>query len=742
MDPATRRVPPDKRKRTEASCDKCKSRKQKCDKKPGQEQCRYCELRGIECSITQPRKKRVYATVEGDGNRLALLESLVKGLLPEADLSSNEEMLQLGKSLGIPLPNMESAYGDSEEAQSQENVEQETLLPLLPDQQGQVQYIGPASSFSFHLKLRRLMGDYSGFEFAMFGRNAADVEEDRNTMATVLPAAHSPGGRRLSIITNDCNSPSDTVREIEGPVLDALIDAYFDVVHSDFPVLHEASFRESYEIWCLSDANSAANPVWLCSLLCVLMLARRVVSMVIPEEAEHKWWRYVQKLLPTVFFASNVNAVQTLMLAALRLHNTSHRDACWNLTGTAVRIAFAIGLHRDDVKHTQSPLGRELRKQLWWTLYAFEQMQVSSYDRPSAIWDTPSLVGCPNERIVGAGHCPQDYMKWSRSLVVLLGMACRALNQRIQGATVTDEAYTRPLSPAAIVFRDLTKWKDELPSHLRLQSIDSTAPSTQRHLLLLHAQYHYTIVLTSRSSLLQRATLLTNNKDGTLSRGMLTFSETCIESGRALGRLLRKLDTIDKFNAFTWWDIFYTVASSLILTLDISCSAKQQRISSSTESQNILGDLARIMTKQLLHTRLPASMKKWATIVLDVSSMAEQIVLKSRSQDGEFTVSTQVIDSSLEALSFSFMPKAPQQNSFAVPSTTRDRPPASTQNSHTESAFSSNQFPYMHNSAHHFWSGLGMDDPNSEKNDWNWDDIDFMLRGGVSPNQSSSGRRI
>lgn len=70
------------------------------------------------------------------------------------------------------------------------------------------------------------------------------------------------GQRRLSNALSDCNSPSDAVREIGGPVIDSLITAYFDIIHSDFPVLHKASFREVYEIWSASDATSAANPVW------------------------------------------------------------------------------------------------------------------------------------------------------------------------------------------------------------------------------------------------------------------------------------------------------------------------------------------------------------------------------------------------------------------------------------------------------------------------------------------------
>ncbi|EHK99347.1 hypothetical protein M7I_4813 [Glarea lozoyensis 74030] len=66
----------------------------------------------------------------------------------------------------------------------------------------------------------------------------------------------------------------------------------------------------------------------------------------------------------------------------------------------------------------------------------------------------PILAFFPNERIVGvAGHCPQDFMKWSQRLVVLLGSACRALNPTGSGSTSAEDAYSGPLSPAAGVLR-------------------------------------------------------------------------------------------------------------------------------------------------------------------------------------------------------------------------------------------------------------------------------------------------
>jgi hypothetical protein len=261
MESHSRRVPLEKRKRTETSCDKCRLRKQKCDRLLGQGQCRYCEINGIPCSTTQPRKQRVFGNDEGLRSRLGVLESLVKGLVPEADLSSIDEMQQLGKSLGIPLPVDDTSVDLDRSARNSVKQEDEYNLPLLPDQQGQVQFIGPASSFSFHHKLRRLIGNYSTYEFAMFGNNAAD-QYDASDISSASHMADSGERRgRIASITgrSDCSSPSDAVSEIDGPVLDSLIDTYFDIIHSDFPVLHEASFREAYELCTDSIPASSLN---------------------------------------------------------------------------------------------------------------------------------------------------------------------------------------------------------------------------------------------------------------------------------------------------------------------------------------------------------------------------------------------------------------------------------------------------------------------------------------------------
>lgn len=609
----SRRVPLDKRKRTETSCDKCKSRKQKCRKEPGQDACRYCLQHNIECQTTQPRKKRLYGSVESLGNRLNLLESLVKGLLPEADVSNLEEMRQLGTSLGIAVPDSPTQDAAADRLDTPDG-EGEEPLSLLPDQQGQVQYIGPASSFSFHLKLRALCGQAPLPSFVLFGKNAAHQQQSERG-----PEVHSvPSVFDHSLSADRRHTPAD-----DAATLETLIAAYFEHINPDFPVLYEASFREAYQAW-LADP-SKADIAWQCSFLCVLLLARRLARASVPEQQDKLWWKRIQALLPVVIFTSSVTAVQALMLAAIHLHNTNHRDACWNLTGTAIRIAFAIGLHQNNASTSQAPLASELRKRLWWTLYALEQMQVSSYDRPSAIQHHVSKDSYPNERILGtAAYSPPEYHLWYGRLVVHLSSACRA--PKHVKTNSGDDSYVSPLSPAAGVLRVLERWKIELPQHLRIEAVDTTAPAFRRPLLLMHALYHYTIIVLCRSALIARATSLVKEDTDATNVALIGMADSCTDSGRALANILLKLEAIGKFDAITWWDVWYSLASSSALVLDLVCQNRMGALEAS-ESRPLLVQLAELSQKHLQNPCMPGTIAKFASLIPELHAIAESIIL-------------------------------------------------------------------------------------------------------------------
>jgi hypothetical protein len=330
-----------------------------------------------------------------------------------------------------------------------------------------------------------------------------------------------------------------------------------------------------------------------------------------------------------------------------------------------------------------------------------------------------SSVSCPNERIVGVpGHCPQGFIQWSQRLIVLLGSACSALNPLSTETMKNDDAYPAPLSPTAGVLRGLEKWKETLPLHLRLEVTDALSPSSQRPLFLLHAQYNYMVVLMSRSALLRRATYLSNNGHEAILSNSLSLSEVCTKGGKSLGQLIIKLDAIGKFNATTWWDEFYTVASALVLVLDIICCTKLQQPGLAAASQTLLRELSSMAVKHLLNLLVPGSMRKWCSIVTEVSSMADQFV---------------VFHSQSSSHSEIYLPD--QQPRQLPPAASFYFGQDTTQHRTSNEAEPSEHYTYNRENENLYGGAMSSGEVHTQLTqleEWCWDDIEAILKGSTS----------
>ncbi|XRM39645.1 hypothetical protein ABZX51_002992 [Aspergillus tubingensis] len=625
-----RRVPPEQRKRTEHSCDRCKTRKQKCNRIPDQARCEHCERFNYKCAVTRPRKQRLYGSAEHVRARMVLLEALVKGLIPDADLSSFESMREVGESLGIPMPEIEEGEYHAPQPEPSQNNEvvrvEKKHQHLVQDQQGQGQYIGPASSYFFQLKLRTLLGRHQEriCQMLLFGRNPTDESLRPSTIEVLTESEIRAVARPPQSYANG-SSMSYIPALLDSSVIDGLVRAYFEHVNVDFPVLHEASFLENYDRWRF--APQAVDRAWVCTLLCVLILGRRINPLGTAETQQQKWWTHVESLLPSIIFTSSIQSIQALMLAALHLHNTNHRDVCWTLTGAAARIAVAIGLHRDDIVCEGPRLARELRRLLWWTLYSFEQIQVSSHDRPSALDGTMCSTSSPHERLLGIGSSlyPPNYTLWSTRLTSILGFACRALPTAASDPELT--GLSGLLSPAAGLLRDLTRWHATLPQHLSLNVFDTLPDSFKRPVLLLHIQYHYTVSLLTRHSLMQHLGSLTqqSTSDGNEEEIELT-AKVCCESGRKSCELLVQLHKCGKFNAVTWWDVYFVYSSTLVLALGLMWDRAQQRSDRTTidSSLALLHSCATIVVNHSSNPMVPGTMRRWIGMICDLDVLVHE----------------------------------------------------------------------------------------------------------------------
>lgn len=498
-----RRVPPEKRQRTEMSCDWCKKKRCKCLRSTSGDTCRACSEIGRPCTTTEPRKRRVYGSLSGlsgqqahpppdaavphaastasssspssppphsppQGPSMSFASGSIQNVNMNIDMSATDPQLLLlhpepqpqqhqHRPLPAPPRHIETTSSDAlvvaqkrmppppPPSLQQTPHHQQTRLcdeRLFEDAPGFPRYIGPLGSYTLLVMLWEVMAVWSA---PMAHRDSAQTMSVSQPLLRIGDGDGDDGGRRVDLPPRE--------------VADVLVALFFDKVHCDFPIFHRALFQASYEnMWAppspspphsgprgashhqyhQNPLSPDTEPAWLMCLSMVFVLGleaassqssaiRRLVGNTARREAlKARYLAKTKEVLPDVIAGSMLVHVQALMLYCRYLHITRNRNACWSLTGAAIRVAVAIGLHRNGVHGECSPLERELRRRIWWTLYAFERIECSSLGRTSAIDDAECNVGVPTEGLLDMSDIiPLGYVGAHAELMTILGSICK-----------------------------------------------------------------------------------------------------------------------------------------------------------------------------------------------------------------------------------------------------------------------------------------------------------------------------
>ena len=240
---------------------------------------------------------------------------------------------------------------------------------------------------------------------------------------------------------------------------------------------------------------------------------------------------------------------------------------------------------------------------------------MSSLDRPSTVASLTSTVNPPDERFLGLMN-PPEYSRWLTSLVKLLGSACLA--RATFSPNASKDETLGPLSPALGALRDLQRWKESLPQFLQPEATDTTTPCYIRPILLLEVQYHYAVVVLTRSALLQHATAASSGLrwPGPLCEGPQTLSDECRTSGASLCRALVKMQESICFDSVTGFDMFYGITGASILALDLVIMLREG--TDHTEISSLLKNMAMLAEKHLHNHKMPGSLHKLATRISEL----------------------------------------------------------------------------------------------------------------------------
>lgn len=490
-------------------------------------------------------------------------------------------------------------------------------------------------------------------------------------------------------------------------VLDSLMRVYFKNVHPDFPLFHRGTFEEEYETFMSKGryygqharagvhlpSPTLPEPGWLGYLHMMIAFASLTGSIDVATDLDltslsRHCVSFTRQLLPQFISKCTISNVRALLLLSLFLHNHNERNAAWNLIGTAMRLSFAMGLHRarDNGSHFR-PVEREVRKRIFCTLYGFEQFLAASLGRPSGFYDIEDVeIVPPYEGVLDSGQDEEDeVMKFSLRLQVILAKARVSL--AVKTLAVANESNIDDLVRQEQSSREtlgiLKEWRDDLATHhtlniplisetddplcqdveemprMSLQNLE-TMLSWQsrprlRAALVLHLQYRYIAVLVTRTSLLRfiasaqrgepdHAPLLSRTEvridpyNGSTGEQL---SDICVTHAVQLCRLILLADSFGLVNGISAMDVFYAYCGVMVLilrSLRISSSASQYHDPREARLQPELRKLIAQTREVLMRVGKCSTMKRFARVVATFEDGSRQD--NTRPADGSTNRST------------------------------------------------------------------------------------------------------
>ncbi|KAI0172248.1 fungal-specific transcription factor domain-containing protein [Hypoxylon sp. FL1284] len=512
--------PKPKRLQVTRACAWCRTHRVKCD---NQIPCRNCHSRGWKCSNKGSDELQKLAEAYREIDRLKQqVNELDKQLKEERDVT-NAERLRSMTPISSP-----SASTASEPASRKtwDGVHASAAYS------GQKTYYGPSSLFYF-------IGRMSTYLTSVLQSLHLDEQMELNSVAK-------------SFLTPNCNNPLEAQEPSSqepsksmssGESLTPTQEEYFlnlfwQSYHSSLLVLDEQDFKEHYKsLW--ATPGKPRKPSALVDIVIAMSMQyglasiprtnSRVSSKVDADDptiAGRWYYRRCQSLLSSELESPTISTLQCQVLIVIWLCCASFQNMAHCNLALAVRTAQMLGLHAEPPE-TMPLAEKEMRKRLYWSLYAVESKTCMKLGRPFSLDLSTTLCSLPSDdhtvsMLAGSSFAPLgenvtwlSYNLYNTKLILAARTVHTMLYDKYsdvyngdKGSTIYDdlEALERYADFLAISVKALDVWVQTVPDALKTKrENDGVAFSTdlspliverfaplwlQRQRLLLELLYH------------------------------------------------------------------------------------------------------------------------------------------------------------------------------------------------------------------------------------------------------------
>ena len=376
-----------KRSRVTLACQRCKSRKQKCD---GNQPCGKCKPHNVECEYIIPQRPMPFGKnqyIKSLERRVAELESILstQGM---AELSSDHWK--------APSSNLHNDNASSTEKRSASSP---TLEPEMEDpDEAILDWRDGVDSVASVLRSLSLDVNGSGYMGASshvtLGRLFNFLNRRRPSREGLLPRYRS---RIQSIIPPptlgpDAQDEPISLAMVPDKVADRLLHGYYKHIATRWPVVHTVWIREVH------DRRRTLTDAFEIAMLHLVYATSGCFINTTGETGEFNAQRHYAsaiRALDSILDFNDIRSVQGLMLMAVYCLRDPVGLGAWSYSRTALLIAIDHGMHRQTKALQQPTLKNELHKRIFWSCYGFDRQISVPMGRPFGISDRDIDIDLP-----------------------------------------------------------------------------------------------------------------------------------------------------------------------------------------------------------------------------------------------------------------------------------------------------------------------------------------------------------
>ncbi|KAF7586213.1 hypothetical protein BBP40_009292 [Aspergillus hancockii] len=390
------------------ACTSCRHRKIKCDGEKPCEACRWYK-KADQCHYADPRPSRRH--VEKLSTTLdeyrAVLEKLFPDIPPENLINlSREKLIELTGKLSLlqtqpPHPASPATSASVEAHVSPVSHEDGNLesLQTMPEESSDSQvsgYTEMSNNFSDDVNALSLSSRQPSSYLGVSSINAVlkvILCLDSGALSYFSRPSVPTGSRESTLDYPSSETQSWPVQEPQQPMTPPqrhrpvsetqLLDAYFTYFQPFVPMLDEQTFRETYHSGCRKDDR------WLALLNIVFALGS--IAACPSDDMTHTIYAQRGKSYLNLesLGSSHLETIQALgLLGGQYLHYVSQPNLAYSLMGAALRMAAALGLHKEfsetqDGSYKQNTASTDLKRRIWWSLFCLDTWGCMTLGRPS-----------------------------------------------------------------------------------------------------------------------------------------------------------------------------------------------------------------------------------------------------------------------------------------------------------------------------------------------------------------------